>query len=282
MRHIEEKIVFFIFKMFGAVVVLILFTIVGYIFIKGIGAINLKFFFGDANPLYVILGKERVFNGIWNAILGTVALVILAIAFSIPFGILGAVYLHEYATSSKISRIIRFSADCLAGLPSIVFGLFGYAIAVETIGPCLLIGALTLSFIVLPIIIKATEEGLKTVPNEIREGSFALGATKWQTTYKVVLPMALPQIITGIILSMGRCAEETAAIMFTAATAFTFGIGLFDRIEALPFTLYLLATEYTSQKELQMAYGVALVLIMLMFFLFGIAHIIRNKYSTLK
>ena len=276
---LEEKIAFFILQSFGIIVISVLFIIVGYIFVKGIGAINLEFFFGDANPINVILGKERAFNGIWNAILGTLALVFLSVLFSIPFGVLGAVYLHEYASDNIITRIIRFSSDCLAGLPSIVFGLFGYAIAIKTFGPCLLIGALTLSFMVLPIIIRATEEGLKSVPPGLREGSLALGATKWQTIWKVVLPTALPQIITGVILSMGRSAEETAAIMFTAATAFAFGIGLFNRVEALPFSLYILATEYSSPEELQMAYGIALVLIVLMFLLFGIANIIRSKYS---
>jgi phosphate transport system permease protein len=240
----------------------------------------MHFFFGDASPINAILGRERVFDGIWNAIIGTLALVLVSIMFSIPFGVLGAVYLHEYASDSYLTRIIRFSSDTLAGFPSIVFGLFGYAIAIKSgIGPCLLIAGLTLSFMILPIIMRTTEEGLKAVPRGLREGSLALGATKWQTIRKVVLPAALPQIITGIILGMGRSAEETAAIMFTGATAFAFGIGLFNRVEALPFSLYILATEYSSPSELQDAYGIALVLIVMMFVLFGLANIIKNRFK---
>lgn len=277
--RLEEKIAFFTLYLFGFTVIGILFVIVGYIFVNGIGAINMEFFFGESNPINVILGTERTFDGIWNSILGTFALVVLSVLFSIPFGVLGAIYLHEYASDNILTRIIRFSSDCLAGFPSIVFGLFGYAIAIKTVGPCLLIGALTLSFMVLPTIIRATEEGLKAVPPGLREGSLALGATKWQTIRKVVVPTALPQIITGIILSMGRSAEETAAIMFTAATAFSFGIGLFNSVEALPFSLYVLATEYSTAEELQMAYGIALVLILMMFILFGLANILKNRFK---
>ncbi|MBA2850501.1 phosphate transport system permease protein [Methanococcus maripaludis] len=279
---IEEKIVFGIFYMFAFIVVGILFTIVGYVFINGIGAINMEFFFGDSNPINVILGFERSFDGIWNSIIGTLALVILSILLSIPFGVLGAIYLHEYASDNKLTQAIRFSSDSLAGLPSIVFGIFGYALAIKTVGPSLLIGGFTLSFMVLPIIMRATEEGLKSVAPGLREGSLALGATKWQTITKVVIPSALPQMITGIILAMGRSAEETAAIMFTAATAFSFGIGLFNRVETLSFSLYVLSTEYSNAEELKMAYGIALVLIAIMFVLFTIANFVKNRFKLMQ
>lgn len=279
---IEEKIVFGIFYLFAFIVVGILFTIVGYVFINGIGAINMEFFFGDSNPVNVILGFERSFDGIWNSIIGTLALVVLSILLSIPFGVLGAIYLHEYASDNKLTQAIRFSSDSLAGLPSIVFGIFGYALAIKTVGPSLLIGGLTLSFMVLPIIMRATEEGLKSVAPGLREGSLALGATKWQTITKVVIPSALPQMITGIILAMGRSAEETAAIMFTAATAFSFGIGLFNRVETLSFSLYVLSTEYSNAEELKMAYGIALVLIAIMFVLFTIANVIKNRFKLMQ
>ncbi|CAF30653.1 phosphate ABC transporter permease PstA [Methanococcus maripaludis] len=279
---IEEKIVFGIFYLFAFIVVGILSTIVGYVFINGIGAINMEFFFGDSNPINVILGFERSFDGIWNSIIGTLALVVLSILLSIPFGVLGAIYLHEYASDNKLTQAIRFSSDSLAGLPSIVFGIFGYALAIKTVGPSLLIGGLTLSFMVLPIIMRATEEGLKSVAPGLREGSLALGATKWQTITKVVIPSALPQMITGIILAMGRSAEETAAIMFTAATAFSFGIGLFNRVETLSFSLYVLSTEYSNAEELKMAYGIALVLIAIMFVLFTIANVVKNRFKLMQ
>jgi len=279
---IEENIVFGIFYLFAFIVVGILSTIVGYVFINGIGAINMEFFFGDSNPINVILGFERSFDGIWNSIIGTLALVVLSILLSIPFGVLGAIYLHEYASDNKLTQAIRFSSDSLAGLPSIVFGIFGYALAIKTVGPSLLIGGLTLSFMVLPIIMRATEEGLKSVAPGLREGSLALGATKWQTITKVVIPSALPQMITGIILAMGRSAEETAAIMFTAATAFSFGIGLFNRVETLSFSLYVLSTEYSNAEELKMAYGIALVLIAIMFVLFTIANVVKNRFKLMQ
>jgi phosphate transport system permease protein len=279
---IEEKIVFGIFYLFAFIVVGILFTIVGYVFINGIGAINMEFFFGDSNPINVILGFERSFDGIWNSIIGTLALVVLSILLSIPFGVLDAIYLHEYASDNKLTQAIRFSSDSFAGLPSIVFGIFGYALAIKTVGPSLLIGGLTLSFMVLPIIMRATEEGLKSVAPGLREGSLALGATKWQTIKKVVIPSALPQMITGIILAMGRSAEETAAIMFTAATAFSFGIGLFNRVETLSFSLYVLSTEYSNAEELKMAYGIALVLIAIMFVLFTIANFVKNRFKLMQ
>jgi phosphate transport system permease protein len=195
---------------------------------------------------------------------------------------LGAIYFHEYASDNKLTQAIRFSSDNLAGLPSIVFGIFGYALAIKTVGPSLLIGGLTLSFMVLPIIMRATEEGLKSVAPGLREGSLALGATKWQTIKKVVIPSALPQMITGIILAMGRSAEETAAIMFTAATAFSFGIGLFNRVETLSFSLYVLSTEYSNAEELKMAYGIALVLIAIMFVLFTIANFVKNRFKLMQ
>jgi phosphate transport system permease protein len=242
----------------------------------------MEFFFGDSNPINVILGFERSFDGIWNSIIGTLALVVLSILLSIPFGVLGAIYFHEYASDNKLTQAIRFSSDNLAGLPSIVFGIFGYALAIKTVGPSLLIGGLTLSFMVLPIIMRATEEGLKSVAPGLREGSLALGATKWQTIKKVVIPSALPQMITGIILAMGRSAEETAAIMFTAATAFSFGIGLFNRVETLSFSLYVLSTEYSNAEELKMAYGIALVLIAIMFVLFTIANFVKNRFKLMQ
>jgi phosphate transport system permease protein len=277
---LEEKIVFIILYLFGFSVIAVLFTIVGYVFIKGIGSINMHFFFGNVSPIDAILGKERVFNGIWNAIIGTLALIFVSILFSIPFGVFGAIYLQEYAPDNYLTKFIRFSSDTLAGFPSIIFGLFGYALAIKSgIGPCLLVSGLTLSFMILPTIMKTTEEGLKSVPVGLKEGSLALGATKWQTIMKITLPMAIPQIITGIILGMGRCAEETAVIMLTGATVFAFGVGLFNRFEALPFNLYILATEYSSQTELQEAYGVALVLITIMFVLFTLANFVKNRYK---
>ncbi|MCS3901858.1 phosphate ABC transporter permease PstA [Methanococcus voltae] len=261
-RKLEQKIAFSIFYLCGFSVLGILFFMIWHIVSNGISVISLSFI-----------------ASIYNAIIGTLSLVALSIVFAVPFGVLSAIYLYEYAKDSKLSQIVIFSSDCLAGLPSIVFGIFGYAIAIKTIGPSLLVGGIILSFMILPIIIKATEEGLKSVPSDIRDGSLALGASKWQTIRQIVVPSAMPQIITGVILAMGRSAEETAAVMFTAATIYASGFGLLNRVETLSFNLYITATEYSTQQELASAYGIAVVLLMLMIGLFIISNLVKRRFA---
>jgi phosphate transport system permease protein len=207
-------------------------------------------------------------GGILPCIVGTLCLSIGAIAAALPIGVASAVYLHEYARPGRLMRLIRLGINNLAGVPSVVFGLFGLAFFVTWLkfGISILSGTLTLGALTLPVIIGATEEALQAVPQTYREASLALGATKWQTIYRVVLPAALPGILTGAILGISRAAGETAPIMFTAAVFFTphLPTSIFDKIMALPYHVYVLATAGTEIEQTRhLQYGTALVLIIL-------------------
>jgi len=221
-------------------------------------------------------------GGILPCIIGTICLSIGAILVALPIGVSSAIYLNEYARPGRIVRIIRLGINNLAGVPSVVFGLFGLAFFVVYLkmGVSIAAGALTLGALTLPVIIGSTEEALRAVPNTYREASLGLGATKWQTIYRVVLPTALPGILTGTILGISRAAGETAPIMFTAAVFFTPSLptSIFDEIMALPYHIYVLATagtEIEATRPLQ--YGTALVLIVLVLGLNLIAIIYRSR-----
>ena len=221
-------------------------------------------------------------GGILPCIVGTACLSLGAIIVAIPIGVASAIYLNEYAFQGRALRIIRLGINNLAGVPSIVFGLFGLAFFVVYLkmGVSILAGALTLAVLTLPVIIGATEEALRAVPETYREASLGLGATKWQTIYRVVLPAALPGILTGGILGLSRAAGETAPIMFTAAVFFTPSLpsSIFDEIMALPYHIYVLATagtEIEATRHLQ--YGTSLVLIVLVLGLNLMAIIYRAR-----
>lgn len=221
-------------------------------------------------------------GGILPCIVGTVCLSLGAIIVAIPIGVASAIYLNEYAFQGRILRIIRLGISNLAGVPSIVFGLFGLAFFVVYLkmGVSILAGALTLGVLTLPVIIGATEEALRAVPETYREASLGLGATKWQTIYRVVLPAALPGILTGGILGLSRAAGETAPIMFTAAVFFTPSLpsSVFDEIMALPYHIYVLATAGTNiEATRHLQYGTALVLIVLVLGLNLMAIIYRAR-----
>ncbi|MCF8128815.1 MAG: phosphate ABC transporter permease PstA [Deltaproteobacteria bacterium] len=221
-------------------------------------------------------------GGILPCIIGTLCLSIGAIVVALPIGVASAIYLNEYARPGRIVRIIRLGINNLAGVPSVVFGLFGLAFFVVYLdmGVSILAGSLTLGALTLPVIIGSTEEALRGVPDTYREASLGLGATKWQTIYRVVLPAALPGILTGTILGLSRAAGETAPIMFTAAVFYTPSLptSIFDEIMALPYHIYVLATagtEIEATRPLQ--YGTALVLIVLVLGLNLIAIIYRSR-----
>jgi phosphate transport system permease protein len=229
--------------------------------------------------------KAMTAGGIGPAIVGTFYLTLGAIAFSLPLGLACAIYLCEYSPKSVIVNIIRISINNLAGVPSIVFGLFGFAVFVKIFGfgVSILSGCLTLGIMVLPGIISAAQESLIAVPQSFREASFALGATKWQTIKKVVLPSSLSGILTGVILSIGRAAGETAPILFTAATFYTRGYpnSVFSEVMALPYHIYALMTEGTHpEQQTDIAYGCALVLLALVLSISALAIIIRQKQKV--
>jgi phosphate transport system permease protein len=207
-------------------------------------------------------------GGILPCIVGTLCLGIGAIVVALPIGVASAIYLNEYARPGRVLRLIRLGINNLAGVPSVVFGLFGLAFFViwMGMGESILAGVLTLGALTLPVIIGSTEEALKAVPNTYREASLALGATKWQTIRNVVLPAALPGILTGAILGLSRAAGETAPIMFTAAVFFTptLPTSPFSKIMALPYHIYVLATAGTNIEATRpLQYGTSLVLIVL-------------------
>ena len=279
MRKIKQFFAFFLIYLATVTVCLGLFLILFFIFKNGISAISLDFL---TKPPTEAMTK----GGIFPAIVGTFYLSSGAIIFAFPLGVGAAIYLSEYAKEGKIVHIIRIGINNLAGVPSIIFGLFGLALFVVyfKFGSSILSGSLTLGVLILPIIIQATEEALKAVPQSYREASFALGATKWQTIFKVVLPAALPGILTGTILGISRAAGETAPIMFTAAAFYTPKLPrtIFDEVMALPYHIYVLATSGTHIEETRaIQYGTALVLISLVFLLNLTAIILRVRFLSL-
>jgi phosphate transport system permease protein len=221
-------------------------------------------------------------GGVAPAIVGTLYLTAGSILFALPLGLACAIYLCEYSPRGFFVNIIRMSINNLAGVPSVVFGLFGLAVFVKFMkfGISILSGSLTLGILVLPIIISATQEALMAVPHSLREASLALGASKWETIRKIVLPSALPGILTGVILSIGRVAGETAPILFTAATFSSrrYPDSVFSEVMALPYHIYALMTEGTHpEKQTAIAYGCALILMVLVLGVSAIAVYIRQR-----
>jgi phosphate transport system permease protein len=221
-------------------------------------------------------------GGIAPAVIGSFYLSVFTILFSLPLGLSCAIYLNEYSPKGYIADLIKMGINNLAGVPSVVFGLFGLAVFVKFFGfgISILSGSLTLSILVLPSIIASSQEALSAVPASLREASLALGAGTWQTIRKTVLPAALPGILTGIILSIGRAAGETAPIIFTAAVFYKRGYptGIMSEVMALPYHIYALMSEGTDpEKQTAIAYGCALILLLLTALLTSLAVIIRNK-----
>ena len=200
-------------------------------------------------------------GGILPAIVVSGILPLLALAVALPLGVGTAVYLTEYTRETRLTRVIRFGTDCLAGVPSIIFGLFGFIFFVVMLGMgwSLLAGGLTLAIMVLPTIIRTSEEAIRAVPTTYREVSCSMGATRWQTVWKVVLPNALPGIVTGVMLSVGRCIGETAVLIFTAGTALRMPTSVFDSARSMAVHFYTLAREGISSEN---AYGTAAVLVL--------------------
>lgn len=255
-------------------IIAILAILLSDIIIKGIPAISIDF-------LTSYPSNAGLSGGIYPAIVGTLKLIAGTLAIAFPLGVLTGVYLSEYAKNSRYTRLIKSAIGILNGTPSIVFGLFGMAAIVVYlgIGYSLIGGCITLSFLILPVIIKTTEESISSIPNEIREASFAMGASKWDTTSKVVLPAAFGGVLTGAILGLGRASGETAPIMFTAVVAYqgSMSSSIFDPIMALPYHLYYLASEVPGSMTNQ--YGTALVLLIIVLSMFTIASVIRHFYS---
>jgi len=274
-RKVSQGFMFIMFRIAAAINGLALIIIIYFLVSNGWRAINWTF-------LTQAPTDSMTKGGILPCIVGTLCLSLGAIAVALPIGVASAIYLHEYARPGRLMRIIRLGINNLAGVPSVVFALFGLAFFVTWLkfGVSILAGALTLGALSLPVIIGASEEALRAVPQTYREASLALGATKWQTIYRVVLPTALPGILTGAILGLSRAAGETAPIMFTAAVFFTpqLPTSVFDEIMALPYHIYVLATAGTEiEKTRHLQHGTALVLIILVLGMNLIAILYRSR-----
>jgi len=274
-NDIKEKIGFWALRLSTLLVLGILFIILFDIVRKGIGVISWEF-------LSTAPRKGMTEGGIFPAIYGTFMVTVITAVVSVPLGALGAIYLNEYATKGRLTRLIRMAIRNLAGVPSVVFGLFGVGIFVVFFGfgASVLSAGLTLGMLTLPVTITASEEALKTVPNSYRDGALALGATKWQTIRTNVLPVALPGMLTGSILGLARAAGETAPILFTGAAFFLpyLPASPFSQFMALPYHLYILSTQHHAISRVRpLAYGTALVLISLVLVLNMGAILLRNK-----
>ena len=276
-KKTKQKIAFSIFRLLGLLIIGILFWILGFIIYNGIGVISWEFL--TAAPT-----EGMTSGGIFPAIVGTLCLVAGSVLFAFPVGVMSAIYMNEYAGNGWVVRFIRIMTNNLGSIPSIVFGLFGMALFVNTLGfgDSILAGSCTLGLLVLPLIIRTTEEALKAIPNSYRTGSLALGASKIQTIRKVVLPMAFPNIITGLILSIGRVSGETAPILFTVAAYFLpkLPTSIFDQVMALPYHLYVIATSGTDiEASRPIAYGTALVLITIVLLMNLLATFLRRYFG---
>lgn len=269
-RNLANRIALAFLWAAAGITVAVLFAVIMYVFVNGIGQLSLAFIFTWPHGV----NSE---GGIWPTIVSTMYVTALAMLIVTPIAILAAVYLAEYAVQGRLVGLIRFAADSLASVPSIVMGLFGLALFVEAleIGFSMLSAALSLSFLMLPIVMRTTEEAIRAVPKYIRWGSYGLGATKWQTVRRTVLPAAMPRIITGIILSTGRAVGETAVVIYTMGQAINLPLTPFDSGRPMTVHLYLLAMDGIN---LPAAYGTALLLmILILVFNLGARYFLRRS-----
>jgi phosphate transport system permease protein len=266
----EQNVMRAVLWVFTGITVFLLFFIIFYVLKRGLPVVSLEFL--SRNPAE--MGKA---GGIFSTIVGTIALTALAIFIATPLGVGSAIYLTEYTRENRATRVIRFGSECLAGIPSIIFGLFGFILFVTKLGLgwSLLSGGLTLSFMILPTIIRTSEEAIRSVPQAYREVSFSLGSTKWQTVTRVVLPSALPGVATGVILSIGRSIGETAAVIFTAGSSLHIPTSLFSSSRTMSVHFYILAREGISMNN---AYGTAAVLIIAILVINVLAYALMNRF----
>ncbi|HOW43489.1 MAG TPA: phosphate ABC transporter permease PstA [Candidatus Omnitrophota bacterium] len=273
-----QRVAFFFLLLATLLIVIPVGLIVVVIIQKGLPAINWQF-------LSDMPRQGMRAGGIFPAIVGTLYLVSGAILFALPIGLLAAIYLSEYAKDNLLTRIIKLAIVNLAGVPSVVYGLFGLALFVVFLkfGASILAGSLTLGIMILPVIITTSREALESVPQSFREVSLSLGASKWQTIRHIVLPNAIPGILTGTILGLGRAAGETAPILFTVAAFYLPRLpkSIFDQAMALPYHLYVISTQVPNVDE-KIRYGTAFVLLTLVLFMNLVAIIIRYKFRKKK
>jgi len=268
--RIAQKIMSCVFWASGLITIIILLVIIGYVLFKGLPMVNLEFIFADP----IDSGRS---GGIFPFIMSSIYVTLIAILVATPLGVGAAVYLSEYAGENFLVKLIRFGSELLTSIPSIIFGLFGLAFFVIylKLGWSVLSGGLTLALMALPTILSASEVTLESINKSYAEGSLALGATKWQTIYKVVLPAALPGITTGVLLGMGRAIAEAAAVLYTVGAAIMIPTSVMDAARPLPLHLYILATEGLSMDN---AWGTAAVLVIMILIITVVTNTLVDRY----
>lgn len=267
--------------------VLILLSGTGFVLLtmysKGLPYLNADLIFGATSPMDGLLLKRQVFDGLFPAIIGTLLLVLLSVSWALPVGLAAGIYLSEYARG-RVKLIFDVLFDLLASIPSILIGLFGFSLTIilhrvlDRLTPCLLISSLSLALLVLPYIIRTTQVSLESLPLETRLTGYALGASRLQNIFFVLLPRSFNEISSGVTLAIGRCAEDTAVIMLTGAVA-TAGVprSLLSQYEALPFYIYTISAQYTDKQELMTGYSASIILLTLCLLLFGLAALLKRK-----
>lgn len=270
-KNLKNKGFFGIVGAVAAITLGVLIMILGFILVKGLPNITIEFL--TESPQ--MMGRE---GGILPIIVGTIYVTLVSIIIATPIGVAAAIYFSEYAKKGRLINIIRFFTEVLAGIPSIIFGLFGFSFFVVFLGLgwSVLSGGLTLSMMILPTIIRSTEESLKTVPVSYREGSLALGATKWKTVVKVVLPCCKSGVLTGLILGIGRAIGETAAVMLTVGGSMMMPDSIFDATRTMALHLYMLASEGLSEEK---TYATAALLIIVVLIINSLANFISGRLA---
>ncbi len=278
-RRISDQIIKGLIVLSALLSILLLLLIIVFVVSKGIGQVNWDF-------LTTVTSVRKGTIGIAGNIFNTILIIVLTMLFTIPIGVGAAIFLNEYAGKGKIVTVIEFATEVLSGIPSIIFGLFGMMFFVETLGLgyCILSGALTLILMVLPLVIRNTQEALKTVPDGYRQGAIGLGAGKWYMIRTILIPSAMPGIITGAILAIGRIVGESAALIFTAGSAKLLPkgiLGVFDKMfesgGTLTIQLYLSAT---SEGDFDTAFGIAYVLLIIVFIINILTKYLTKRFDT--
>lgn len=267
----------------ASISIILLAGIVGFVAFRGVSSVNWAF-------LTTVPSTIKGTFGIAGNIVNTLYIIIITLIIAIPFGVGAAIYLNEYAKPGKVVRLIEFTTETLAGIPSIIFGLFGYVFFGTTLklGYSVLTGALTLALMVLPLITRNTQEALKTVPGSYRSGALGIGATKWYMIRTILLPSAMPGIITGVILSIGRIVGESAALLFTAGSGYLlpnlgkYGEGLFEKVLQPGGTLTIQLYLSMEKAQYDEAFGIALVLLIIVFGINMLTKYLSNKFNVNK
>lgn len=277
-RRTSDTVLYFFIYLSAFVSVVLLIGIIGYVFVKGIGSVSWSF-------LTTVTSSLKGTVGIAGNIVNTLYIIVLTLLIATPVGIGSAIYLNEYAKPGRLVRMIEFTTETLSGIPSIIFGLFGMVFFGNTLGLgySILTGALTLTLMILPLITRNTQEALKTVPDSYRSGALGMGATKWYMIRTILLPSAMPGIITGIILAIGRIVGESAALLFTAGSGYLLpksGMGLINKIFESGGTLTIQLYLSMSKAEYDVAFGIAVVLLLIVLVINFLTKYLAKKFDV--